>query len=171
MDATLVSVVAVLVAWNPPATAVSIGPPSRGRMIGLVVAAVMGVALAVFGEALLDLLDISAPTFRTAAGVVVAVSGAAHLWGRTATPVEGDGIFGGAVVGLYPAPVFAALAAGIDAGWLPAAGAVVVAAVLSWWLVARTDGDPAVTGWALRFVGAAAVLIGVAMVVSGVKSV
>ncbi len=82
----------------------------------------MGIGLAAFGETLLDVLDLSAPTFRTAAGVVVAVSGAVHVWGRTAPPVEGDGVFGGAVAGLYPAPVFAAVVAGVDAGWLPAAG-------------------------------------------------
>ncbi len=171
MSVAVVAVLAVLAAWNPPATAVSIRPPSRGRAIGLAVAAAVGIGLAALGETLLDVLDLSAPTFRTAAGVVVAVSGAAHVWGRTAIPVEGDGVFGGAVAGLYPAPVFAAVVAGVDAGWLPAAGAVAASAALSWWLVIRPDDDRAVTSLSVRLVGAVAVLIGVAMVVSGVKSV
>jgi small neutral amino acid transporter SnatA (MarC family) len=171
MSIAVVAVLAVLAAWNPPATAISLGSPSRGRAVGLAVAAAVGIALAAFGETLLDLLDLTTPTFRTAAGVVVAVSGAAHVWGRTAIPVEGDGVFGGAVAGLYPAPVFAAIAAGVDAAWLPAAGAVVASAALSWWLATRAGDDRAVTSWAVRLVGAVAVLIGVAMVVSGVRTV
>jgi small neutral amino acid transporter SnatA (MarC family) len=171
MSVAVVAVLAVLAAWNPPATAMSLGPPSRARAVGLALAAAVGIVLGASGETLLDLLDLSAPTFRTAAGVVVAVSGAAHVWGRTAIPVEGDGVFGGAVAGLYPAPVFAAVTAGVDAWWLPAAGAVVASAALSWWLATRTGDDRAVTSWAVRLVGAIAVLVGVAMVVSGVKSV
>jgi small neutral amino acid transporter SnatA (MarC family) len=171
MSIAVVAVLAVLAAWNPPATAISLGSPSRGRAVGLAVAAAVGIALAAFGETLLDLLDLTTPTFRTAAGVVVAVSGAAHVWGRTAIPVEGDGVFGGAVAGLYPAPVFAAVAAGVDAARLPAAGAVVASAAMSWWLATRAGDDRAVTSWAVRLVGAVAVLVGVAMVVSGVKSV
>ena len=86
-------------------------------------------------------------------------------------PVEGDSLVAGLAAALGPGPVFAAAAAGIDAGWWVAAPSVALAAGLTWWLATRTGADPVVGSWLIRVVGGCAVAAGVLMIVSGVRSV
>lgn len=170
MNQPLVAVLAVLAAWNPPAAAGIMGMPSRPRLVGLGIAAGVGILLAVLGEWVIDLLGVSAPTFRTASGVVVAATGSAHLVRRPPRPVEGDGITGGVIAGLGPGPVFAATAAGADAGWWIAA-LCVGAAAATWWWAARIGRSNAVTAWLIRSIGAVAVLAGVVMTIDGASTV
>ncbi|CAN5514498.1 MAG: hypothetical protein ACR2JP_00265 [Acidimicrobiia bacterium] len=171
MNQPLVTVLAVLAAWNPPAAAGVMGTPSRPRLVGLGIAAGVGILLAVLGERVIDLLGVSAPTFRTASGVVVAATGSAHLLRRPPRPVEGDGITGGVIAGLGPGPVFAATAGGADAGWWIAALCVGAAAAATWWWAARNGGSSTVTAWLIRSIGAVAVLAGVVMTIDGASTV
>ena len=165
------AVVAVLGAWNPPWAGATLAPPTNRRLIGLVIAAAVGVLVAAAGDPILDLLDVSAATFRTAAGAVVAAGGLFHIIRAAARPVEGDTLVAGLAAALGPGPVFAAAAAGIDAGWWVAVPSVAGAAGLTWWLATRTGTDPAVGSWLTRVVGGVAIAAGVLMIVSGVRSV
>lgn len=177
MNPTLAALLAVFSTWNPPATAHRVGQPGRRRVIGLAVAAAIGVVLALGGDRLVDLLGVSAPTFRTAAGVVVAATGVVDLVRRPGSPVD-DGqeqdigrLADGVVAGLGPGPVFAATAAGIDVGWLIAGlGVLGAAAVTAWWLTRRRAAGT-VTGWLIRSIGGVAVLAGVVMIIDGVSTV
>lgn len=176
MNPTLAALLAVFSTWNPPATAQRVGAPGRLGVIGLAVAAAIGVVLALSGDRLVDLLGVSAPTFRTAAGVVVAVTGVVDLVRRLGNPADEsrvqhvDSLSNGVVAGLSPGPVFAAVAAGVDAGWLAAAvGVLGAAAVTVWWLNRNRAGG--VTGWLIRSIGGVGVLAGVVMIIDGVSTV
>ena len=145
-------------------------------MRAITMAALLSAALvtlaAGLSEPLLDLLDVSPPTFRVAAGVVLAVAGIRWVV-VGARPIVDDRP---SVVGLLPffvTPQLVAIAitVGVDDGVATAAiaGAVgllvaVIAASwrgqgLTWW------------SWAARLVGLAGVAVGLALVVDGVKTV
>lgn len=176
MNPTLAALLAVFGTWNPPATAHRVGAPGGRRVIGLAVAAVIGVVLAVLGDRLVDLLGVSAPTFRTAAGVVVAITGAVDLVRRPGNHGDdgrvqrGDRLADGLVAGLGPGPAFAATAAGVDAGWFIAALVVVAAAAVTVWWLTRSRGGT-VSAWLIRSIGGVAVLAGVVMIIDGVSTV
>ncbi len=182
-------VVAALVAVVNPARAVASVAPGllrSGRWVflaGSAVAAVMGVALVLLHDPVLDLLSVSEPTFRLGAGLVIAAMGLRSL--LLEPEPWSEGIAGGRLAALVPvafpvliAPELAVSAVdlGADEGNGIAIVGVLVAMALagllgSWPRVAR-DGDRSV--WLVplgRLLGAGAVIFGVARAVSGVFDV
>ena len=146
-------------------------------MRAITIAALLSAALvtlaAGLSEPLLDLLDVSPPTFRVAAGVVLAVAGIRWVV-VGARPIVDDGSSRGRAAAALrdasarrrsPSPSGSTMASRPR----PSAGAVallvtVIAASwrgagLTWW------------SWAARLVGLAGVAVGLALVVDGVKTV
>ena len=82
---------AMLAAVNPAAVALLLWPRERAAAVAIAAAVTWGLVLAAagFSEPLLDVLDVSAATFRIATGVVVGLAGARWLvFG--ASPVDVD---------------------------------------------------------------------------------
>ena len=165
---------AFLVAVNPAAIAASL--PASVATRAIVTAALLSAAVvtlaAVLSEPVLDLLDVSAPTFRVAAGAVLAVAGIRWVVVGARPTVQEDAS-ALALLPLFLAPqvVAVAITVGVDDGVATAAlagaaalFAAVVAALwrgrgLTWW------------SWSARLIGVAGVAIGLALVVDGVKTV
>ena len=138
--------IALVLALNP-ARAV-FGIPRSGRtdrdVLGLTVTggAIGGLAVciaAAVGGPLLDLFDVSDPSFRVAAGIVAAVAGIADIFRRPPSP---EPALPGGRAALVPVaiPIVArpallviALGAGADRGALVAVGAMAVARRGAWW--------------------------------------
>ena len=81
----------MLAAVNPAAVALALWPRERAAAVAIAAAVTWGLVLAAagFSEPLLDVLDVSAATFRLATGVVVGLAGARWLvFG--ASPVDVD---------------------------------------------------------------------------------
>jgi small neutral amino acid transporter SnatA (MarC family) len=178
---------ALLLALNPARAA--FGVPRAGRTraaaAGLAAAggAIGGLAVCVaaaVGDPLLDLLDVSEPSFRTAAGVVAALAGAADLFRR---PPPAEPALSGWRAALVPvavplvarpAVVILALGAGADEDVLVSAGAMAVGVALLAGIVAAWPLDgPAgrALRWAGRLLGAALVACGILLAVDGVLDV
>jgi small neutral amino acid transporter SnatA (MarC family) len=179
---------AVLVLALNPARA-AFGIPRSGRSApDVTLLAVLGGGLgaccvfvsAIAGDPLLDALDVSEPSFRTAAGVLAALVGAADLFRRPPSP---EPALPGARAALVPVaiPLVArpallvlALGAGADEGVLVTAGAMTlgVAALtaLAGW--SPTDGPGGrVLHWAGRLLAAGLVACGVVLAIDGVLDV
>lgn len=167
---------ALLVAVNPPAVAAGL----RGRT-GAVMALAAGatfalaVALAGASSGILDALDVSRPTFRLAAGAVLA---AGSLWwvvaGTRPAPVDrpGPGLALCLATLISPQLVAVSISLGADDGvGAVALGAAAVLA-LTWLASAFAAGThPAAWSAAARIVGAFGVAVALDMVVDGVKTV
>jgi small neutral amino acid transporter SnatA (MarC family) len=187
-----VSALGVLAAFvviiNPVRAVASIAPAllRTGRavaVVGATVAAAVGIALAALHDQILDLLSVSAPTFRIGAGLVIAAMGLRAL--LLAPEPWTEGIAGGRLAALVPIafPVLitpelavGAVAFGADEGTgITVAGillGLVVAAALGSW--PRMADDRPRPPWLVpvgRLLGAGAVVVGVARVVSGVFDV
>jgi len=136
--------------------------PRRTLAVVVAAGAALVVALALVADPLLDALDISPESFRIAAGIVLVVMGAATL----ARPRPG-----GPAGALLVTPDLAcmAIAASADQGVGPALGAaaIALAAVAGLALLPRVR--PA--GRAAPFLAALGVIVGVALVVAGVRDV
>jgi small neutral amino acid transporter SnatA (MarC family) len=171
---------------NPFRAVVSVAPAvwRTGRAVAVVAAAVtaaVAVVLAAAHQGVLDALDVSAPTFRIGAGLVIAVTGVRSLL-LTPRPWD-EGLARGRLAALVPVafPVLitpelavAAVAFAADEGTgIAIAGALVglagFAALGTWrgtteaarpWLVALG-----------RLAGAGTVVVGIARLVSGVFDV
>jgi small neutral amino acid transporter SnatA (MarC family) len=167
------ALVAFLVAVNPPAIAGSIPRPVTLRTITLaaLVAAALVALAAGLSQPVLDLLDVSAPTFRVAAGTVLAVAGIRWVV-VGARPIEDAPGPLGLVPRLFtPSLLAIAITFGVEDGAISATlagGAALLTAVfaavwrgrgLVWW------------SWSTRLVGLAGVAVGLALVVDGVKTV
>ena len=174
----LVEGIAVLAATNPPRVWSALpSPPDRVRvaLVGGAVTLAAALVLAALASGLVDLLDISASTFRLGAGLVIAVVGVHDLIAGAPKP---EPALRGWRAGLIPLafpllinPAFGAavLAASADHGMATpiVAAAIGVAAVVA---LATTTEPARVLRGAGRIVGAVLVIVGVALAVDGVFS-
>ena len=178
---------ALLLALNPARAACGI--PRDGRssreVAGLAAfgGAIGGLAVcaaAAVGDVLLDALDVSAPAFRTAAGIVAVLAGAADLLQRPPPP---EPALAGRRAALVPVaiPVVArpallvlALSAGADHRVLVSVGAMAIGVALATGLAAGypTEGPGGrVLRWAGRLLAAGLVASGVLLAIDGILDV
>jgi small neutral amino acid transporter SnatA (MarC family) len=161
-------------ARRPPRTAA--GLAAAGGLIGGL--AVCAVAAA--GGSLLDALDVTEPSFRTAAGIVAVLAGAADLLRRPPKPEPALAGRRAALVPVAiplvarPALLVLALGAGADRNVLltAAAMAVGIAALTAFtaWSPSQGPGGR-VPRWAARLLGAGLVACGVLLTIDGVLDV
>jgi small neutral amino acid transporter SnatA (MarC family) len=165
---------ALLAAVNPAAVAATLRGAVAARAVALAaaVAWVVAVALAVASDEVLDLLDVSAPTFRLGAAVVL---GAASLRWLVGGPPHLDGDDVGAAAAALPAVVtpqlaVVSIAMGADEGVVPVAVAGAVALALSWaaW---RVGGGRKAWSWAARLVAGAGTVVAIALAVDALQTV
>ena len=163
-----------VVAVNPAAVAASVPRAALSRpraQVAFITTAVTVALLAGCSGPLLDWLDVSPPTFRVAAGVVLGLTSARWvlLGAKPITTVDEVPIF---TILLSPGLVAVAITAGTEVGAASAAAGGVVALVASgaavYW---QGHLGPAVWSWATRLVGVAGIAVAVALVVDGVKTV
>jgi small neutral amino acid transporter SnatA (MarC family) len=178
---------ALLLALNPARAACGIPPAGRSsrEVAGLAAfgGAIGGLAVcaaAAVGDVLLDALDVSAPAFRTAAGIVAVLAGAADLLQRPPPP---EPALAGRRAALVPVaiPVVArpallvlALSAGADHRVLVSVGAMAIGVALATGLAAGypTEGPGGrVLRWAGRLLAAGLVASGVLLAIDGVLDV
>ena len=163
-----------LVAVNPAAIAATVPRAAMARTTTRVAFMATAVTVAVLAggrDRLLDWLDVSAPTFQVAAGVVLGL--AAVRWilmgARPIAAGEDVPVF---TLLISPQLVAVAITAGVEVGAGPAFAATVVALLVSgiavWW---QGRVGAAVWSWAARLVGVAGVAVALALVVDGVKTV
>jgi small neutral amino acid transporter SnatA (MarC family) len=163
-----------LVAVNPAAVATTVPRSALLRAPTLTASAATAVAVAVLAGCsgpLLDWLDVSAPTFEVAAGVVLGL--AAIRWvvvgAKPVAPGEEVPIL---TILLSPQLVAVAITAGTEVGARVASLAAVVALLTAGVAVlAQERVTMAVWSWAARLVGMAGVAVALALVVDGVKTV
>lgn len=160
----------VLAAWNPALLAERVPVVDARRWIGIAIAALAGLALALAADPLLDVLDVSVPTFRTAAGAVVAITGTRWLVGADPRRDEGDAVLLGLIDVATPAVMFAVVATSVESGWWPTAGAIAGAAAATAGLQVANVPGPALR-WLRRLLGGLAVGLGVALVYAGIRAV
>jgi hypothetical protein len=142
--------------------------------VGGAVAALAGLGL--LTAPLLDIADLTTPTFRLAASLVIGVTGTVWMVGPT-RPIEELEPHGspqrvlGLTMLLTPGPVFAAMAANGDGGTAAGLASVVVAggATLAA-LVAPRLPDP-VALWATRLIGAVTIAIAVGIGINSARTV
>jgi small neutral amino acid transporter SnatA (MarC family) len=179
--------VALLLALNPARAA--FGIPRAGRSsrevarlaaLGGAIGGLAVCAAAAMGDVMLDALDVSAPAFRTAAGIVAVLAGAADLIRRPPAPEPALAGRAAALVPVAiplvarPALLVMALGAGADTGVLVTVGAMAVGVALVTALAAGcpTDGPAGrVLRWAVRLLAAGLVASGVLLAIDGVLSV
>ena len=154
--------------------------PTALAAVGGALGALAVFVAAVAGDPLLDALDVSEPSFRTAAGVLAALVGAADLFRRPPAP---EPALPGARAALVPVaiPLVArpallvlALGAGADEGVLVTAAAMAVAVAALTALTARCSTEGAsgrVLRWAARLLAAGLVAGGVLLAIDGVLDV
>jgi small neutral amino acid transporter SnatA (MarC family) len=174
----------VLVAALNPARAV-FGIPRRERSprgsvglaaLGGAVGGLIVCATAALGDPLLDLLDVSDPSFRIAAGAVAVLGGIGDLFRRPPPPEPALAGWGAAFVPVAipvmarPVLLVLALAAGADRSVLVAIGSMAIAVALlsaltDWW---TTDGPRGrVLRWAGRLLAVGLIAGGVILGVDG----
>jgi len=168
------ALVAFLVAVNPPVIAGALprAVPMRTISIAALISTALLILAAVLSKPVLDLLDVSAPTFRVAAGAVLAVAGIRWVIVGAKPMDEQEPRALTLLPRFFTPPLLAiAITVGVDDGVVTAsvAGAVALAAAvvaaigrgqgLVWW------------SWSARLIGLAGVAVGLALVVDGVKTV
>jgi hypothetical protein len=134
----------------------------RATLLGGAAGAVLIVAASAVAPPLLDALDVSDPSMRTAAGIVAVVAGIADLFRAPR------------VWPARPAVLILALGAGADRGVLPsiAAMAIAVAAVIALTAAAPPDDSRArVLRWAARLIAVGLIAGGVTLVLHGILDV
>jgi small neutral amino acid transporter SnatA (MarC family) len=180
-------VAALLLALNPARAAFGVPRDGRSRrdvaVVAVVGGAVGGLAVCVVAgvaDAVLDALDVSAPAFRTAAGTVAILAGAADLLRRPPSP---DPALPGRRAALVPValPIVArpallvmALGAGVDQSLLVTVGAVAVGVAAMTGIAARLPVQGAAgraLRWAARVLAAGLVAAGVLLAIDGVLGV
>jgi small neutral amino acid transporter SnatA (MarC family) len=137
-------------------------------------------AAAALGEPLLDALDVSAPAFRLAAGIVAVLAGAVDLIRRPPSP---EPALAGRRAALVPVaiPVVArpallvmALGAGVDRGVLVSVGAMAIGVAVMTALAVRCPTEGAggrVLRWAARLLALGLVAAGVLLGIDGILDV
>ena len=176
-----------MLALNPARAA--FGVPRAGRsprdVLGLAAAGglIGGLAVCVAaaaGDPLLDLLDVSEPSFRVAAGVVAALAGVADVFRRPPAPEPALPGWRAALVPVAipvvarPALVVLALAAGAEQGVLLSAAAMALAVALLTGLVAGwpSEGPSGrALRWAARVLAVGLVACGVLLTIDGILAV
>jgi small neutral amino acid transporter SnatA (MarC family) len=178
---------ALVLALNPARAAFGVprGGRSPWRVAGVAAAggAIGGLAVcavAIAGDPLLQALDVSAPSFRVAAGIVAVLAGAADMLGRPPPPEPALPGLRAALIPVAiplvarPGLIVLALGAGADRGVLVSAGAIALGIALLTILVARwpTDGPRGrALRWSGRLLGAGLVACGVILTIDGVLDV
>jgi hypothetical protein len=139
------------------------GAPSRRALAATLAAGAAVIAVGVvLADPFLDALDISPESFRIAAGLVLAAAGL-----RTIVRPEPSGPFAASLV--TPELACLAISAGADEGIAAALGAGALALVVV--AVTARALPAAVVGRATPFLAALQVVVGVALVVAGVRDV
>jgi small neutral amino acid transporter SnatA (MarC family) len=175
--------VAVLVAFfaavNPAAVGLAApapaGNPWRAAVVPFATAAAILVAAVAGADRLLDSLGIEPESFRTAAGLVMAVAGGRMVW-DPAPVAAGRSWLGGAVPTGWPwianpATIVVALSFGADAGVTKAAVAGLLAAAAGALAAALPGRSRTVLDAAARLTGAGLVVMAAGLVVSGIRSI
>ena len=171
MTGTIAVLVASVAALNPSMVARrQHGRPVERWLTGVVVAAVAAAAVGAMAEPIRDLLSVSEPTMRTAAGAVLALTGARWLVGSSPGPGQADPTIDATLTTLSPAVVLTAMATTAEDGWPVTVAGIALAVVLTAGLCLRGHFGR-LSAWATRGFGAVAVVAGLAMVVSGVELV
>jgi small neutral amino acid transporter SnatA (MarC family) len=156
------------------------GPPAAGvAALGGVAGATVVLAVALAGDRLLDLLEVSHPAARIAVGAVAAIVGVADLVRRPPSPEPALAGWGAALVPvtvplvLRPALILAGVSAHADrgAGVVVAALAVAVTALSAAATAPTRGASGRAVRWAARLTAAALVATSVLLVVDGVLDV
>jgi hypothetical protein len=137
-------------------------PVSRILALALLAGGGLVVAGALVADPLLDALEISPESFRIAAGLVLAAAGLRTIvWPRPSGPF----------VAILVTPELACLAVsfGADDAMVKVLGAAAIALVIV--AIAAVAGPREPTGRAAQFLAALAVVVAVALVVSGIRDV
>ena len=170
----------LLVAVNPPAMMAALGAARPRRELALAAALATAVATgaAWVSAPLLDVLDVTVPTFQVATAVVVGVAGVRWLalgpwalpedtrqrgWRRVIVPLL-------VPVLVTPQLVAASISVGADRGVAIVAAGAGVAMALTW-VAALARHRGAAWSVASRFVGLLAVVVALALAVDGVRTV
>jgi hypothetical protein len=185
MDSTFALIVTMAVAMNPAnVTRVAQWIRPAGdrwvRWVAMVVgaAAAVLVLLAVISGPLLDLLDVSGPTFRLGAAIVIGLAGArSMIWpgppigsGEALSPQQHAVLLG--FVGLViPGTAFMAVGGGAVHGVGPAVLAIVVAAALSALALVTVNSGSRLADLTSRFIGAGAVIVAIAVGIDAARTV
>ena len=177
----MTSLLAVLVAVNPPAVALALWPEEERRTItaAAVITAALAVAAAALSGPLVDLLNVSPATFQLAAAIVlglvaarwliagiasVAAEGPENGWGRVVVPL---------LVPVLVTPQLAAIsiAAGARDGVVPVIAGVAVGLALA--AAAATAAKRRRTPWdtGARFVAVVALALALALAVDSIKTI
>jgi small neutral amino acid transporter SnatA (MarC family) len=179
--------VALILALNPARAA--LGVPRAGRSpravagvaaLGGMIGASAVCAAAAAGGPLLDVLDVSEPSFRIAAGIVAALAGGADLFQRPPPPEPALAGWRAALIPVaipvvaHPALLVLALSAGADRGVLLSAGAMAMGiapltALAAGWPTEGPGGR--LLRWAGRLLAAGLVACGVILTVDGIFDV
>jgi small neutral amino acid transporter SnatA (MarC family) len=177
----------LILALNPPRAAFAVPREGRSRRdvvrlagAGGAIGGLVVLVAALAADPLLDLLDVSEPSFRLAAGIVAAVAGAADLFRRPPPPKPALPGWRAALVPvaipavLRPALLVLALGAGADERVLASVCAMLLGIALLTVLAAAwyTEGAPgrALT-WASRLLAAGLVACGVILAIDGILAV
>jgi multiple antibiotic resistance protein len=178
---------ALLLALNPARAALGVprnSLPGRDRVwvacAGGVIGGLLVCMAAALGDALLDALDVSEPSFRLAAGIVALVAGAADLVRGPPSPEPAlDGCKAALVpvavpLVARPALLVMALGAGADRSVLVAVGAMAFGVAVLTALAARLPADGPrrrVLDWVRRVLGAGLLAAGVLLAIDGILDV
>jgi small neutral amino acid transporter SnatA (MarC family) len=175
---------ALVLALNPARAAFGIpraGPaPWSVAAAGGAIGALAACVAAALGDPLLDALDVSEPSFRTAAGIVAVLAGVGDLFRRPPPPEPALAGWRAALVPVAiplvarPALLVLALGAGADRDVLVTAaamalGVALVIALTAWGPTESAGGR--VLRWAGRLLGAGLVACGVILTIDGVLDV
>jgi small neutral amino acid transporter SnatA (MarC family) len=177
----------LLLALNPPRAAFAVPREGRSRrtivrlaVAGGAIGGLIVIVAVLAADPLLDLLDVSAPSFRLAAGIVAAVAGAADLFRRPPAPEPALPGWRAALVPiaipavLRPALLVLALGAGADERVLPSVramllGIALLAVIAAAWPTEGASGR-ALT-WASRLFAAGLMACGVILAIDGILAV
>jgi small neutral amino acid transporter SnatA (MarC family) len=179
--------IAIVLALNPARAVFGVPRAGRPRRTsvrlaagGGAIGAVLACAAAALADPLLDVLDVSDPSFRIAAGTVAGVAGLADMLTRPPSPEPALPGWRAAIVPVAvplvarPALLMVALGAGADRGVPVVAGAVAtgVAVLVALAAASPTDGaNGRVLRWAGRLAAAGLVACAVALTVDGILDV
>jgi len=165
----------LLLALNPVRAAFGVPRRALARsdaistvLLGGAAGALLVLAASAVAPPLLDALDVSDPSFRTAAGIVAVVAGIADLFRR---PPPSEPAF---LLVARPAVLVLALGAGADRGILPSAVAMAIGIAVLAALVATeaAAGDrPRTLRWMARLLAAGLIAGGITLVIDGVFDV
>lgn len=170
MTGFLAVLIAIFAAWNPAAVAGREPSMSRQRIGGLAMGATIVALIALFTEPILSALSVSAPTFRTAAGAVLSITGARWLFFGAPAPDSSPDLRIALVDSLTPATVFTAMATSSRDGWLLTVVALAGAVALTI-AVGRASPPERVSESLRRGIGGLAVATGIALVYAGIRAV